>query len=48
MRRAFWNAAAIRYVGDFNDVAHPSFVHGGTLGNPEEPRIEPDEVKRNG
>ncbi len=48
MPPAIWNAAATRHVENFNDVAHLSFVHVDTFGNPDEPRIEPYDVKRNG
>ncbi|HEY1765644.1 MAG TPA: aromatic ring-hydroxylating dioxygenase subunit alpha [Opitutaceae bacterium] len=35
-----WKAAAARQVENFNDVAHLSWVHAGTFGNRNEPRID--------
>jgi vanillate O-demethylase monooxygenase subunit len=37
---SLWKAAAPRQVENFNDVAHLSFVHAGTFGNPDAPRIQ--------
>jgi vanillate O-demethylase monooxygenase subunit len=37
---ALWKAAAPRQVENFNDVAHLSWVHAGTFGNPGAPRID--------
>lgn len=37
---AVWRAAAARQVENFNDVAHLSWVHAGTFGNRDEPRIQ--------
>jgi len=39
MAASVWRASAARQVENFNDVAHLSFVHGATFGNPAEPRI---------
>jgi nitrite reductase/ring-hydroxylating ferredoxin subunit len=36
---SLWKAAAPRQVENFNDVAHLSFVHAGTFGNRDAPRI---------
>ncbi len=36
---SLWKAAAPRQVENFNDVAHLSFVHAGTFGNRNAPRI---------
>ena len=35
-----WNASAGRHAENFNDVAHLSFIHAGTFGNPNDPLIE--------
>ena len=48
MPAGIWNAAATRHVENFNDVAHLSFVHVDTFGNPDEPRIQLYDVKREG
>lgn len=39
-----WNAAAPRQVENFNDVAHLSWVHLGTFGNPDKPEVNRYEV----
>ncbi len=39
MPASTWKAAAPRQVENFNDVAHLSFVHRGSFGNPSAPRI---------
>jgi phenylpropionate dioxygenase-like ring-hydroxylating dioxygenase large terminal subunit len=41
---SLWKAAAPRQVENFNDVAHLSFVHTGTFGNPAAPRIHDYDV----
>jgi vanillate O-demethylase monooxygenase subunit len=41
---SLWKAAAPRQVENFNDVAHLSFVHTGTFGNPTAPRIHDYDV----
>lgn len=39
-----WNASAARQIENFLDVAHFSFVHGGTFGNRERPEVPDYEV----
>lgn len=34
-----WNCSAFRHVENFNDVAHFSYVHAGTFGNPDDPLV---------
>jgi len=34
-----WNSAATRHVENFNDVAHLSWLHQDTFGNPDKPEI---------
>jgi len=41
---AVWKAAAARQVENFNDVAHLSFIHGGTFGNPAAQRLNEYQV----
>jgi phenylpropionate dioxygenase-like ring-hydroxylating dioxygenase large terminal subunit len=43
-----WNAAATRHAENFSDVAHLSFVHTGTFGNPLAVRVAPYEVSAQG
>jgi phenylpropionate dioxygenase-like ring-hydroxylating dioxygenase large terminal subunit len=40
-----WKAAAARQVENFNDVAHLSWVHTGTFGNRDQPRIHDYSVR---
>ena len=40
MESEVWNASAGRHAENFNDVAHLSFIHAGTFGNPNDPLIE--------
>jgi vanillate O-demethylase monooxygenase subunit len=39
MPASLWKAAAARQVENFNDVAHLSFVHRSTFGNPKATRL---------
>lgn len=41
-----WDVAAGRMIEVVLDVAHLSFVHEGTFGNPEQPEVPPYEVER--
>ena len=41
-----WNASAGRHTENFNDVAHLSFIHSGTFGNPNDPLIERYKVEK--
>lgn len=41
---ADWNCSAFRHVENFNDVAHFSYVHAGTFGNPDDPVVARYEV----
>ncbi len=41
-----WNASAGRHAENFNDVAHLSFIHAGTFGNPNDPLIERYKVEK--
>ena len=41
-----WNAAASRETENFIDVAHHSFVHTKTFGNPDRPQIPQHEVQQ--
>jgi vanillate O-demethylase monooxygenase subunit len=40
-----WRAAASRHTENFTDVAHFSFVHVGTFGNPDRPEIPAYDVE---
>lgn len=42
---AEWNCSAFRHVENFNDVAHFSFVHAGTFGNPDDPLVARHDVR---
>ena len=42
---AEWEASAARHVENFNDLAHLSWVHAGTFGDPDHPRVENYEVE---
>ncbi|MFU0504409.1 aromatic ring-hydroxylating dioxygenase subunit alpha [Pseudaminobacter sp. NGMCC 1.201702] len=44
LKPADWNCSAFRHVENFNDVAHFSYVHAGTFGNPDEPQVPRYEV----
>lgn len=46
LKPADWNCSAFRHVENFNDVAHFSYVHAGTFGNPDEPQVPRYEVVR--
>lgn len=46
MDAAVWTASAGRHAENFNDVAHLSFIHAGTFGNPDDPLIERYKVER--
>lgn len=43
-----WPASAARQLENFIDVAHFSWVHAGTFGNPDRPDVMPYEVERTG
>ena len=40
MEAAVWDASPGRHAENFNDVAHLSFIHAGTFGNPNDTLIE--------
>jgi vanillate O-demethylase monooxygenase subunit len=40
-----WNASAGRHLENFNDIAHPSWVHAGTFGHRENPRVDRYQVE---
>ena len=40
MAGAVWDASPGRHAENFNDVAHLSFIHAGTFGNPADPLVE--------
>ncbi|MGJ3243331.1 MAG: Rieske 2Fe-2S domain-containing protein [Opitutales bacterium] len=41
-----WACSASRHVENFNDVAHLSWLHTGTFGNPDAPEVRRYEVDR--
>ena len=41
---ADWNCSAFRHVENFNDVAHFSYIHAGTFGNPDDPFVARHDV----
>ena len=41
-----WNCSAFRHVENFNDVAHFSYIHAGTFGNPDDPLVARHDVTR--
>jgi len=43
-----WNASALRIIDNALDVSHLSFVHKGTIGDPQHPRLSDFKVKRDG
>lgn len=46
MAGAVWDASPGRHAENFNDVAHLSFIHAGTFGNPADPLVERYKVVR--
>ncbi len=46
MDGALWEASPGRHAENFNDVAHLSFIHAGTFGNPDDPLVERYKVER--
>jgi phenylpropionate dioxygenase-like ring-hydroxylating dioxygenase large terminal subunit len=43
-----WSASAPRMIDNALDVSHVSFVHRGTVGDPENPRLSDFDVERDG
>jgi phenylpropionate dioxygenase-like ring-hydroxylating dioxygenase large terminal subunit len=43
-----WSASAPRMIDNALDVSHVSFVHRGTVGDPDNPRLSDFEVERDG
>ena len=46
MDSAVWDASPGRHAENFNDVAHLSFIHAGTFGNPNDTLIERYQVEK--
>ena len=46
--KSVWSASAPRMIDNALDVSHVSFVHKGTVGDPEHPRLSDFRVDRDG
>lgn len=44
--KGVWEASALRHLENFCDVAHLSFVHGGTFAKPDHASVPPHAVQR--
>lgn len=48
LKPLWWNCSPTRQVENFNDVAHLSWLHADTFGNPAKPQIDTYDVEDHG